>query len=206
MIGIIDYGVGNVQAFINSFKRLDILACRVTKSEDLNSITHLILPGVGHFDHAMLKFRASGLLNEIEKMVTQKKIPLMGVCVGMQMLGRYSEEGKETGLGWLSGYSRYFQKKNFSNKLPLPHMGWNRLKIEKHDQRLKYVSNPQFHLYFLHSYHFEVEGPTELLASACYGYDFAAVVSFDNIIGVQCHPEKSHLWGAQILKNFSEFS
>tara|TARA_B100000242_G_C43006968_1_gene468011 strand:- start:192 stop:812 length:621 start_codon:yes stop_codon:yes gene_type:complete len=206
MIGIIDYGIGNIQAFLNCFKRMNILAKSINKPEDFSLVTHLILPGVGHFDNAMKKINKSGLLSELEKLVIKKKIPLLGICVGMQMLGKYSDEGSSKGLGWLPGFSVDFRKHNNSKNLPLPHMGWNTINISKKSQlftnRLDW--NAQF--YFLHSFYFEAEDKNNVIATSYYGHDFASFVSFENIYGIQCHPEKSHHWGAEILKNFSESS
>ena len=204
MIGIIDYGVGNIQAFLNCFKRIDVAAYRVNRPEDLGLATHFILPGVGHFDHAMQQLNASGLVHELEKLVIDKKIPLMGVCVGMQMLGTGSDEGDLLGLGWLTGHSCCFSRERDTDPLRLPHMGWNSVVIQKPNQIFPdgTESNPQF--YFLHSFHFEVENQNDVLATSIYGHEFASFVAHENIYGVQCHPEKSHHWGAQLLKNFAE--
>lgn len=203
MIGVIDYGLGNITAFLNSFKRLNISAKRICSNEDLSCATHFILPGVGHFDHAMKKFKASGLLLDIEKRVFQENIPLMGVCVGMQMLGMDSAEGSQEGLGWLSGRTKCLKNSLSNYSLEVPHMGWNSILIKKNNRLLDIGNSldPQF--YFLHSYYFEANNDTDVLGTTAYGREFDVIVARNNIFGVQFHPEKSHHWGLQLLNNFA---
>lgn len=203
MIRVVDYGVGNIQAFLNIYKRLGILADRASTPKDLFDATHLILPGVGAFDHAMHLLNQSGLRPTLEELVLGKKIPLLGVCVGMQMLGASSEEGVLPGLNWVPGQVRSFANTPQSSLLPMPHMGWNDLEIQKEAVLFKnFDPNPRF--YFLHSYYFSCVDPKHVAARARYGLDFDCVVSNENIHGVQCHPEKSHHHGVQLLKNFAE--
>lgn len=204
MIRLVDYGVGNIQAFMTLFKRIGISAERATTVDALNDSTHLILPGVGHFDHAMEKLNNSGLRPMLEDLVLNRKIPLIGVCVGMQMLADGSEEGKHPGLGWVPGRVRAFSSAPLTEKLPMPHMGWNTLQPAAGSALFAtgFDDEPQF--YFLHSYYFDALHEEDVSARAHYGLDFDAVVSRGNIHGIQCHPEKSHHWGAQLLKNFAE--
>ena len=204
MIGVIDYGVGNVQAFLNLYKRIGFDAKRVSEKEDLLNITHIILPGVGHFDHAMQKLNDSGLRSELEDLVLVKKIPIIGVCVGMQMLSDGSEEGNLPGLGWIPGYVRSMRNNSNFKDLRLPHMGWNKLSIDLKSSLFLngFEKNPQF--YFLHSYFFVAENRDDVVARVNFGIEFDAVVSSQNIHGIQCHPEKSHHWGENLLKNFKE--
>jgi glutamine amidotransferase len=204
MICIVDYGVGNVQAFLNLFKRLGIDARRAQKQDDLLGAERLILPGVGHFDHAMQRLNDSGLRPKMEELVLGDKVPVLGICVGMQMLAQGSDEGLQPGLNWLPGRVRAFADNLQSAQLPMPHMGWNELKPAA---ELKLFSRgfeqpPQF--YFLHSFYFDARNKQDVAATAHYGFDFDAVVSHGHIHGVQCHPEKSHHWGEQLLKNFVE--
>ena len=204
MIRIVDYGVGNIQAYLNLFKRLGIEAQRATTPEALLDATRLILPGVGHFDHAMQRLNDSGLRPTLEELVLGRQIPLVGVCVGMQMLAAGSEEGSLPGLNWVPGQVRAFANHPQSAHLPMPHMGWNEL-TPSVDAKLfsrGFDESPQF--YFLHSYYFDAEDKKDVAASANYGVEFDAVVSRGHIHGVQCHPEKSHHWGEQLLKNFVE--
>lgn len=204
MIRIVDYGVGNIQAFMTLFKRLDISAQRSSSPESLEGASHLVLPGVGHFDHAMQCLNDSGMRPALEDLVLNNKVPVLGVCVGMQMLAAGSDEGMLPGLNWIPGRVRAFADNPQSSHLPLPHMGWNL--IQPRDGARLFSAGfddpPQF--YFLHSFYFDPQDKADVAATAHYGFDFDAVVSRGHIHGVQCHPEKSHHWGAQLLKNFAE--
>jgi glutamine amidotransferase len=204
MIRIVDYGVGNIQAFMTMFKRLGITAERALSSSDLVDATHLILPGVGHFDHAMQRLNDSGMRPALEAMVLGNGVPVVGIWVGMQMLAEGSDEGHLPGLNWLPGRVRAFANHPKASDLPMPHMGWNYVHAVS-DTKLfanGFDDTPQF--YFLHSFYFDAQDKTDVAATAHYGMDFDAVVSRGHIHGVQCHPEKSHHWGAQLLKNFAE--
>lgn len=205
MIGIIDYGVGNIQAFLTLFKRLGIAAAKASTLGDLQDAKRLILPGVGHFDHAMQRLNDSGLRPELERLVLQESVPIIGICVGMQMLADRSDEGILPGLGWVPGRVRSFASNPQMVNLPMPHMGWNTLKAKSNSCLFQrgFDDEPQF--YFLHSYYFDAEDKNDVSASASYGANFDAIVSRGHIHGVQCHPEKSHHWGAQLLQNFAEF-
>ena len=205
MIRIIDYGVGNIQAFLTLFKRQGITASRATTPEELQDATRLILPGVGHFDHAMQRLNDSGLRPELERLVQKESIPIIGICVGMQMLSDGSDEGILPGLGWIPGRVRSLAENSSVPELPMPHMGWNILSTKPTSGLFKsgFDDEPQF--YFLHSFYFDADDNNDVAASAFYGLDFDAVVSRGHIHGIQCHPEKSHHWGAQLLKNFAEF-
>lgn len=202
MIGIVDYGVGNIQAFLNLFKRIGVDAYRASTPDALQNATHLVLPGVGHFDHAMKRLNDSGLRPTLDELVLHNKIPVIGVCVGMQMLASSSEEGSLPGLGWIPGHVRAFSNQAGNSALPMPHMGWNELRVRTHNKLFSvgFEGVPQF--YFLHSYYFDSADKRDVAATACYGTEFDAVIARNHIHGVQCHPEKSHHWGEQLLKNF----
>jgi glutamine amidotransferase len=204
MIRIVDYGVGNIQAFMTMFKRLGIPAERAKKAEDLQGSTRLILPGVGAFDHAMQLLNGSGLRPTLERLVLEQRVPVIGVCVGMQMLAAGSDEGVLPGLNWVPGWVRAFATTAQSSHLPMPHMGWNQLQVRRQTGLFRQGFEDAPQLYFLHSYYFDAEDKAHAVATAHYGFDFDAVVSRGHINGIQCHPEKSHHWGAQLLKNFSE--
>jgi glutamine amidotransferase len=204
VISIVDYGVGNAQAFLTLFKALGIQAERANTPELLNGASRLILPGVGHFDHAMQQLNKSGLRPKLEDLVLGSNIPVMGVCVGMQMLAEESEEGTTPGLGWISGQVRAFENNPQASRLPMPHMGWNDLRPTPTSKIFSHGFNESLQFYFLHSYYFDANNKEDVAATAHYGIDFDAVVSRGHIHGVQCHPEKSHRWGRQLLKNFAE--
>jgi glutamine amidotransferase len=202
LIGIVDYGLGNVQAFMNMFKRLGVEAMRVRAPRDLDGISGLILPGVGAFDHAMKLLDESGLRPSLEELVSSRLIPVLGVCVGMQIMAVGSDEGTRPGLGWIPGRVRAFAGNPSSAGLPLPHMGWNDVDVNVRSPIFSgFDETPRF--YFLHSYYFDCENPAHVVATAKYGFDFPCVVSSGNIYGVQCHPEKSHHFGVQLLRNFA---
>lgn len=204
MICIVDYGVGNIQAFLNLFKRLGVDARRANSPDSLSGATRLVLPGVGHFDHAMQRLNESGMRPRLEEMVIRANTPIVGICVGMQMLARGSDEGCLPGLNWIPGRVRAFASEPKSAALPMPHMGWNDLQPRPGSKLFTrgFEDAPQF--YFLHSYFFDADDKQDVAATASYGLDFDAVVSRGHIHGVQCHPEKSHHWGEQLLKNFVE--
>lgn len=204
MICIVDYGVGNIQAFLNLFKRLGVEARRAGTPDLLSDADRLVLPGVGHFDHAMQRLNDSGMRPKLEELVLGALVPVVGVCVGMQMLANGSDEGKLPGLNWVPGRVRAFANTPGSATLPMPHMGWNELQPRTHSRLFTkgFDNSPQF--YFLHSFFFDAEDKNDVAATANYGLDFDAVVSRGHIHGVQCHPEKSHHWGEQLLKNFVE--
>jgi glutamine amidotransferase len=203
MIRIVDYGVGNIQAFMTMFKRLGIPAERASTNIDLADATHLILPGVGHFDHAMQRLNGSGLRPALDAMVVGQTVPVIGICVGMQMLADGSDEGEMPGLGWVPGRVRSFALLPQSAALPLPHMGWNDVQPLRGTPLFAgFDEAPLF--YFLHSFYFDAKVKADVAATAHYGKDFDAVVSRGHIHGVQCHPEKSHHWGDKLLKNFAE--
>jgi len=171
----------------------------VRRPADLANSTKLILPGVGAFDHAMELFEASGMRGPVEELVSQSKLPMLGVCVGMQMLAASSEEGQKKGLGWVDGTVRRFR----DLPVALPHMGWNDVTPAPAARLFEGLeTNARF--YFLHSYYFVCLYPQDVLAVSDYGVGFSCAVNRGNIFGVQFHPEKSHHWGGQLLKNFAE--
>jgi imidazole glycerol-phosphate synthase subunit HisH len=203
MITIINYGLGNVQAFANVYKRLNIPAVIATGTSDLEGATRLILPGVGAFDHAMELLDASGMREQVDDLVLNRKIPVLGVCVGMQILARCSEEGTAAGLGWIDGRVRRFDEAMLQPPPRLPHMGWNDV-VPKGDAKLFSGLEQDSRFYFLHSYYFDCASNDNVLATAEYGISFGCAVRSSNIYGVQFHPEKSHEYGVRLLKNFAE--
>jgi glutamine amidotransferase len=202
MITIINYGVGNIFAFQNVFKRLDIKSKIASSKDDLIGAEKLILPGVGSFDYAMTQLNKSGIRESLDFLVIEKKVPVIGICVGMQMMGKRSDEGKMQGLGWIDAEVLKFEEKLIYHRTKLPHMGWNDV--------LPVNSNPLFKgleedsiFYFLHSYYFKCNNPNDVIAISNYGIEFTSAVNFKNIFGIQFHPEKSHNYGEKLLLNFS---
>lgn len=200
MIAILDYGVGNLLSIQNMLKKAGILV-RITKDPQvIIDADKLILPGVGHFEHCMSAFNKSGLRHLVEKEVLEHKKPILGVCVGHQILFEHSEEGNVVGLGWLKGSVVKFDKAKMSPNLKIPHMAWTDTTPINDPILLKDIIEPRF--YFVHSYHV-VCNPILVTATAGYGYDFVAAVNLENIYGVQFHPEKSHKFGLQLYKNYA---
>jgi imidazole glycerol-phosphate synthase subunit HisH len=203
MITIVNYGVGNINAFLNIYKRQGISLKIATTAEELSEATKIILPGVGAFDQVMTKLNESGMKPAIDRKVLKEEVPLIGICVGMQMLAKSSEEGILPGLGYIDAVVRKFDVSKMIKKLDLPHMGWNDV-VPARGSKLFYKleDNPLF--YFLHSYYFDCNRKEDCIATADYGGEFVCAINHKNIYGVQFHPEKSHQYGIQLLKNFSD--
>lgn len=203
MIAIVDYGLGNIKAFHNVYKRLDIECFFASDKSALEKATKIVLPGVGAFDHAMDRLNQSGLRETLDNLVLQHNIPVLGICVGMQMMANRSDEGRLEGLGWIPGEVRQFQvEEDQRENLPLPHMGWNSLSIKGEIPLVSgFENSPRF--YFLHSYYFQCAADSVSLATTRYACEFSSVVSKENAFGIQCHPEKSHHNGVKLLKNFA---
>ena len=203
MIAIVDYGLGNIAAFANVYKTANIEVSIARTAEDLKSASKLILPGVGHFDHAMELLQQSGMRDTLDNLVLREKVPVIGICVGMQILARGSEEGKLPGLGWLDADVRAFKSRDTMKDMALPHMGWNDVRAVSSDKLFEDLE-AEARFYFLHSYYFDCDRQEDVLATCNYGADFSCAVCSANIYGVQFHPEKSHGFGNRLLKNFAK--
>jgi imidazole glycerol-phosphate synthase subunit HisH len=203
LITIVDYGLGNIGAFLNMYKRMNIPARAVQTADALATADHIILPGVGAFDHAMALLDGSGMRETLDDLVLQQKRPVLGICVGMQILADASDEGEGRGLGWIPGRVRNLAAAPAANDLPLPHMGWNDV-APKPEMPLFTGLEADARFYFLHSFYYDCAEGADVAATAHYGIEFACAVRRDNVWGVQCHPEKSHHFGAMLLKNFAE--
>jgi len=202
MIGIIDYGLGNIKAFLNVYDRLSIPAKVIKVKNDFEGVSKIILPGVGAFDHAMTKLNNSGFRDKLEMLVCSEMTPVLGICVGMQILSNSSDEGGLSGLGWIDGKVEKFNINDIPYKTKLPHMGWNNVSLKNDNPLMKGLSeNSKF--YFLHSFFFSCSDKSNALSSSFYGKEFTCVVNHENVYGVQFHPEKSHHNGVTLLKNFS---
>jgi len=203
MITIVNYGLGNISAFANLYKRLNIHISVAKTADQLKSALKIILPGVGAFDHAMNKLNNSGMRETLDKLVLDHRVPVLGICVGMQMLAKSSDEGVLPGLGWIDGTVKKFDVSVLNSKTPLPHMGWNTIHLNNDNPLFLNLSNNS-RFYFLHSYYFQCNNQNDTIATTEYGIQYSSAVNNKNIYGVQFHPEKSHQWGIQLLKNFAD--
>lgn len=202
MIVLVDYGLGNIQAFANIYRRLGMPVAIARTREELDGARKIVLPGVGAFDWAMSLLDASGMREKLDEMVLSRGADVLGVCVGMQMMAKGSEEGSLPGLGWIDADVVRFDTARFNQRTHLPHMGWNDVEVAAADSLFRDIEGPRY--YFLHSYHVRPRSDDTVLATAIYGDRFVAAVRAGNIYGTQFHPEKSHGWGISLLKNFAE--
>lgn len=199
MIAIVDYGLGNIRSVHYKLKNNGVDVVTSSSSELISSADKLILSGVGHFKKGMKNLQESGLVEVLNQKVLIDKIPIFGICIGMHLFAKHSEEGDCEGLGWISGKVKKF---NFANntELNIPHVGWNAIHMMKQDSILESINDKQF-FYFTHSYHLHCDEDI-ILTKTNYGYDFPSSIKKGNIIGTQFHPEKSHWKGFQLLLNF----
>lgn len=202
MIVIVDYGMGNVGSVQNMLWRLGHESKLGTRPEDVAAADKLILPGVGAFDSAMDELRARGLDEALDRRVRRAGVPLLGICLGMQLLGIDSEEGRSLGLGWIGAHTRRFRFDGFDKPLPIPHMGWRDVQVSR-EHPITNGLPPASRFYFVHSYHVVCDDPAITLLSAEYGARFCAALARDNIVATQFHPEKSHRFGLSLLDAFA---
>lgn len=202
MITIVDYGSGNIGAIGNIYEKLNIPFKIAKVPEDVKGAEKLFLPGVGAFDETMHKLDEMGFREVLDVEVLQNRIPIIGICVGMQILAEGSEEGVLPGLGYIKGRVKKLNEAQLLGKPKLPHLGWNTIEIKK-DIPLFQGIDQDFGFYFLHSYYFECENTEDILAATTYGVLFASAVGRNNVYGMQFHPEKSHHNGVKLLHNFA---
>ncbi len=202
MIAIVNYGLGNVQAIANIYRSKNIEVEAAADADTLRRADRIILPGVGAFDHAMQRLTDSGMREVLTQEVLGAKKPLLGICVGMQMLAERSDEGALPGLGWIKGEVRRFDTTRFAQRTHLPHMGWNSV-VPRAGSGLMRDLDATSRFYFLHSYYFAPASEADVLATTDYNGQYASGVGHGQVLGVQFHPEKSHRWGIQLLLNFA---
>ncbi len=203
MIAIVDYGVGNLGSIKNMFKRAGFKAMPSSDPAVLGEAKKLILPGVGAFDAAMRKFRETGLVSVVGELVLEKKIPVLGLCVGLQLMTKGSEEGTAAGLGWFDAETVRFKFGAEHAHLKIPHMGWNEIRVCREHPLVDHLpADTRF--YFVHSYHVVARETDAVLATTEYGVTIHSILGRGNIMGAQFHPEKSHKFGLQLLRNFAE--
>ena len=199
MIVIIDYKTGNIGSLANMLKKIGAKAVVSSNPEEIKKAEKLILPGVGAFDVGMENLKNLGLVSLLKDRVRNKKTPILGICLGMQLFAQKSKEGTLPGLGWIEGEVKKFKFNN--NKFKIPHMGWNTIEIKKEDTLFKNMEG-ELRFYFVHSYYFVPFKKDNVLATTNYGINFTSIIKKENIIGVQFHPEKSHKFGMKLLDNF----
>lgn len=202
MITIIDYGSGNIRAIGNIYDTLKINYKIAKSPEEVMGAEKIFLPGVGAFDETISMLDKTGFRGVLDFEVMQNKVPIIGICVGMQILAESSEEGKLSGLGYIKGKVRKMDASLLNQKPKLPHLGWNSIEIARQSALLKNIDS-ELGFYFLHSYYFECENQEDILTTTTYGKSFASAINHDNVYGIQFHPEKSHHNGINLLHNFA---
>ena len=201
MVIIVYYGMGNPGSILNRLRRIGVAAAISNEVEDIESAEKLILPGVGYFATGMENLRKYSLIPVLQRKVIEEKTPILGICMGMQLLTNRSEEGAAEGLGWIDAETTKLNIEGHGNRLRIPHMGWNSIEIKKASPITDgLVTNPEF--YFTHSYQVVCHDDDNVVATTHYGHDFASIIQRENIFGTQFHPEKSHQNGITLLKNF----
>lgn len=198
-IVIIDYGMGNIRSIMNKIHRAGHEAIVSYDHDTIMSADKLILPGVGHFLNGMKRLKERNIIDILNEKVLEDKIPILGICLGMQLFTGFSEEGNVKGLGWLDAETMKFALTDIKHKVP--HMGWNSIEQKKESPLLKDIPDNR-HYYFVHSYHVRCNDKEDILTTSFYGYEFVSSVQKENIFGTQFHPEKSHEWGEKMLNNF----
>jgi len=199
MVTIVDYGMGNLGSIKNMFKRIGVSTVLAADLEAIEKSDKLVLPGVGNFDQAMKRINSSDLREILDRKALVERIPILGICLGMQLLTQSSEEGTLLGLGWIKAVTRRFPK---TSKLKVPHMGWNIVSPVRESPISKNLPD-EIRFYFVHSFYVQVENEEDSILKAHYGINFDAAIQHGNIFGAQFHPEKSHKFGRQFLTNFA---
>ena len=202
MIAIVDYGLGNLRSVLKAFERIDEPAMLATRPDDLRGASRVVLPGVGSFAVGMANLRNGGWIEPLTEMAVKRGRPVLGICLGMQLLTTHSEEGDSDGLGWIPGKTRRIASASTGPALKVPHMGWNTLEFDTQHSVLQGVG-PADRFYFVHSYCVTADDQSSMLTSSTYGLRFNSGIVRGNIIGFQFHPEKSHACGLSLLKNFA---
>jgi glutamine amidotransferase len=202
MITIVDYGMGNVGSILNMLRYLGHDARISSQQVEIRSASKLIMPGVGAFDAGMKNLAAAGLRDALDECVLEKMVPILGICLGMQLLSKSSEEGTERGLGWLDAQTVRFRLDASATELKVPHMGWNLVHARRADPLLAGLEH-EARFYFVHSYHLVCHDSADELGCTNHGYTFTSIVRRGHIQGTQFHPEKSHRFGMKLLGNFA---
>jgi glutamine amidotransferase len=201
MVSILNYGFGNIGSIVNILKKINIKSIPITTSSEILNASSIILPGIGKFDHAINQLTHLNLRKSLDEAVLIKKTPILGICLGMQLMTNYSEEGIQPGLGWINAVTKKLNTTDIN--LKVPHMGWNTIEYKKNIADFTINEIKEFQkFYFVHSYAVNCNNINDILATTNYGYDFVSAFAKDNITGVQFHPEKSHKYGINFLRNY----
>lgn len=201
MIAIVDHGMGNLGSIANMLRRIGIDSIRTADPAVIGSADKVVLAGIGAFDGAAGRLAELGLVDVLNEMALERRVPILGVCLGMQLMAHSSEEGSRTGLGWIDAEVRRFDFEP-GRALPLPHMGWQPVAITRGSPLFDPAGDPP-RFYFSHAYHLVCADPGDVAATATYGYEFPAAIHRGNLIGTQFHPEKSHRFGLEIYRRFA---
>lgn len=201
MILIVDFGMGNLRSIQHKLEKANVEAVISSRAEDIEAADKLILPGVGHFSTGMKNLKGYGLVDILDKKVNIDKIPILGICLGMQLFTKFSEEGDVEGLGWIDATVKNFSNSIKTKGLKVPHVGWNNITLKRQTPLFDNVDSAS-RFYFTHSYYVECNDQENIVASSDYGLEFASMIQKENIYGTQFHPEKSHFNGFEIIKNF----
>ena len=204
MLVIIDYGMGNLGSVVNALRRVDVFAKVSSSPDEIRTADRVILPGIGSFDRGMMNLRKLNLIKPLEEQAIDNKVPILGICLGMQLFSERSEEGYLEGLGWIESSTQIFRFGQRMDQLKVPHMGWNAIRSD--DQALLSGVSEDDRFYFVHSYHIKDIQDEFVIGTTSYGYEFPSVIRKDNIMGIQCHPERSHRSGLRILRNFMDLT
>jgi glutamine amidotransferase len=203
VVVVVNYGIGNLGSIANMLRRIGIEVAVASETGPVAAADRLILPGVGAFDAAMERLLASGLVETIRRRVLEDGVPLLGICLGMQLLTERSEEGGLPGLGWVPADTVRFRFPEDDEDRRIPHMGWNTVSVRRGDSLFRHTS-ADARFYFVHSYHVRCRSESDILATTHYGREFVAAFGHGNVFGTQFHPEKSHTFGMEVLRAFCE--
>lgn len=205
-VTIVDYKTSNIKSVANMLRKIGEKALITSDPEQIRKAEKIILPGIGAFDAAMKNLTDAHLIEALNEAVLEKRVPILGICLGMQLLTGSSEEGELPGLGWIPGRVQKFNFSSLDRELPIPHMGWDYVQPTDSTHFLFHDIPSPMRFYFVHSYYFVCEDERHVIATTDYGYPFVSAVANGHILGVQFHPEKSHRFGKQLLKNFVEMA
>jgi imidazole glycerol-phosphate synthase subunit HisH len=204
MIAIVNYNIGNLSSVQNMLKRVGAASKITSNPADIEQAEKIIIPGVGHFDFGMKNLHESGLVPLLNQRVLENKVPVLGICLGVQLLTEGSEEGVTPGLGWVKGRTIAFDKTKLAAQQKIPHMGW--AEVDRYTSSKLFTGmHPEPRFYFVHSFHLSLANEADSLCDATYGYAFSAGIEHENVLGTQFHPEKSHKFGMKLLENFVKY-